>query len=84
MTNQEILNKFGVYSDYDPEQNSFNLLSATYKYHEAGKIIEKLLKDGYDLDACLSVLYAKYTFMNCLKNTRITTSGNICRRKRNV
>ena len=72
MTNREILNKFAIYSDYDSDQNSFNLLSATYKYHEAGKVIEKLLSEGYDTDANLSVLYAKHIFMYCLENTRLT------------
>lgn len=70
MTNKEILNRFAEYTDYDSEQRSFNLNSCNYSFHQAGKLIEKLLA-GFDRDGSLSVLYAKFTFLGCMTDTRI-------------
>lgn len=71
MTYMDILGKWAIYSEYDREQTSFNLLSKTYGFHQVGKLIEMLLSE-YDNTGMLAVIYAKIQFENLLKETKIT------------
>lgn len=71
MTYLDILEKWAIYSEYDRDQNSFNLLSNTYGFHKVGKLIEMLLSE-YDDTGMLAVIYAKIQFENLLKATKIT------------
>lgn len=65
-----ILDKFAKYIDYDKNRTSFSLNSNSYEFHKAGDIISQLLS-GYDPTGALSVLYAKYTFMNVMQDASV-------------
>ena len=67
----DILEKWAIYSRYDREQTSFNLLSNAYGFHQIGKLIEMLLSE-YDETGMLAVIYTKIQFENLLKETKIT------------
>lgn len=71
MTYMDVLEKWAIYSEYDREQTSFNLLSSNYTLHKVGKLIEMLLSE-YDNTGMLAVIYAKIQFENLLKETKIT------------
>jgi len=70
MTYMDVLEKWAIYSEYDREQTSFNLLSSNYTLHQVGKLIEMLLSE-YDNTGMLAVIYAKIQFENLLKDTKI-------------
>lgn len=65
-----ILNQWFAFSEYNPEQTRFNLLSAEYTLHEANKKIETLINE-YDSTGSLAVMYAKSVFEKALKSNRI-------------
>ena len=67
---KKILDNFAKYTDYNPEQRSFNLLSTNYFFHEAGKKIEKTL-NKYDPSGVLGVMYAKKAFLDAADGCRI-------------
>ena len=67
----DVLEKWAIYSRYDREQTSFNLLSNAYGFHQIGKLIEMLLSE-YDETGMLAVIYTKIQFENLLKETKIT------------
>lgn len=69
-TINHILNKFAEYTDFDTNQTSFNLLSSTYEFHKAGKLIETLLSE-YDPSGMFGVLYAKSVFESVMKDSRV-------------
>ncbi|KAI4445355.1 hypothetical protein C823_007862 [Eubacterium plexicaudatum ASF492] len=71
MTYMDVLEKWAIYSRYDREQTSFNLLSNAYGFHQIGKLIEMLLSE-YDETGMLAVIYTKIQFENLLKETKIT------------
>lgn len=71
MSNKEILDRFAAYAEYDNEQKRFKLCSRNYSFHQAGKLIEKLLR-GFDRDGSLSVLYAKFVFLGCMADTNVS------------
>lgn len=71
MTYIDIIEKWAIYSKYDRNQTSFNLLSRTYEFHQIGKLIEMLLSE-YDETGVLAVIYTKIQFENILKKTKIT------------
>ena len=60
MTVPEILNKWAEYSNYDPEQHSFNLLSSNYEMHRASKRATAI--NAFDETGKLAVLYLKEVF----------------------
>ena len=66
MNNLEILDKWAKYTDYDPEQKSFNLLNYTYELHDINKRIERIIKI-YDKTGGLAVIQAKIMFKRILK-----------------
>lgn len=70
MTYLDILEKWAVYSEYNSEQTSFNLLSNNYVLHQVGKVIEMLLSE-YDNTGMLAVIYAKTQFEKLLKKIKI-------------
>ena len=71
MTYLEVLEKWAIYSEYDREQTSFNLLSKNYALHKVGKYIEMLLSE-YDPSGMLAVIYAKMQFKTLLQGAKIT------------
>lgn len=71
MTYLDVLDKWAIYSEYDSEQTSFNLLSANYQLHQVGKVIEMILSE-YDNTGMLAVIYAKIQFENLLKESKIS------------
>lgn len=73
MTAYDILKKFGEYIKYDPGQTSFNMLSSNYIYHQAGDRITTLC-DLFDPSGRMAVLYAKRTWQNVNRETRIKLS----------
>lgn len=70
---KDILDHFARYTNYDPDQKTFNLLSDNYMFHSTGKKIETLLSE-YDKSGVLAVMYAKNTFLESLKNKYIYLS----------
>lgn len=65
MTAAEILELWAKFTEYDPEQTRFNLLSAEYQFHKAGEVISTLAK-GYDPYGIVSAMYAKKTFLEVM------------------
>lgn len=74
MTIKEVLDEFAKFAEYDPDQKRFNLASANYVFHGAGKDIELLLS-GYDPSGALSAMRARDAVMEVAKNTRIPLYG---------
>lgn len=66
----EILKAFGEYTDYDPDQKKFNLLSSDYTYHTAGKVITTIC-DNYDPTGRMAVLYAKKVYNDVISESRV-------------
>ena len=69
MTAQEILNEWAKYTNFDPNQTKFNLLSAEYKFHQCSKKILKFME--YDPSGILGVIYAKSVFEHVMEDARI-------------
>lgn len=69
MTTNEILKRWLTYSGYDPEQSSFNLLSSSYLYHKAGKVMTKVME--YDPSGVVALIYAKDVFLQVLKDSKV-------------
>lgn len=69
MDTASILKKFMVYAEYDPDQHTFNLLSANYAFHKAIEQIKKIT--SYDPTGAFAVLHAKHSFMKVLKDCRL-------------
>ena len=61
MTAHELLNEFGRYIKYNPNQTRFNLFSSEFLFHNTGKTITSLLSK-YDPTGVLAVIYAKKAF----------------------
>ena len=74
MTIKEVLDEFAKFAQYDPEQTRFNLASANYVFHGAGKDIETLLS-GYDPSGALSAMRARDAVMEVAQNTNIPLYG---------
>ena len=70
MTAYDILKAFGEYADYDPDQKAFNLLSANYVYHQAGKRITTIC-DVYDPTGRMAVLYARRVYDGVISDARV-------------
>lgn len=56
------LKKFLAYAEYDPNQRTFNALSANYAFHRAIEQIKKI--STYDPTGAFAVLYAKHSFIS--------------------
>lgn len=69
MTAQEILNEWAKYTNFDPNQTKFNLLSTEYKFHQCSKKILKFME--YDPSGILGVIYAKSVFEQVMEDARI-------------
>lgn len=69
MTAFDILNHWAEYTKYDPEQKSFNMLSATYKANRCCKQIEKI--SSFDPTGAFSVMYAKKCFLEICNEFQI-------------
>lgn len=74
MTIKEVLDEFAKFTQYDPNQTRFNMLSANYVFHGAGKDIETLLS-GYDPSGALSAMRARDAVMEVAQNTNIPLYG---------
>ena len=74
MTIKEVLDEFAKFIQYDPNQTRFNMLSANYVFHGAGKDIETLLS-GYDPSGALSAMRARDAVMEVAQNTNIPLYG---------
>ncbi len=70
MNAYDVLKAFGEYIDYDPEQTHFNLLSYSYVYHSAGKVIGQIC-DNYDPTGRMAVLYAKRVYSKVISDSRV-------------
>lgn len=71
MTTFEILNRWAKFTEYDANQNKFNLISSDYIYNRACKNIESLSK-GYDPNGVVSSIYAKSVFTSVLKSLKLS------------
>lgn len=70
MTAYDILEKFGEYANYDPDQTSFNLLSSNYEYHKACKHITSIC-NVWDHTGRMAVLYARCVYDNEISDARV-------------
>ena len=83
MTIKEVLDEFAKFIQYDPNQTRFNMLSANYVFHGAGKDIETLLS-GYDPSGALSAMRARDAVMEVAQNTNIPLYGWLTIRSRST
>lgn len=67
MTPNDILNAWIEYSEYDPEQKRFNLLSSNYYMHNASDAAAAIR--DYDPTGSLAVLYLKEMFRRLCKES---------------
>lgn len=70
MTTEEILKHWLAYSEYDPEQKSFNLLSTNYQFHKICDNMKKIM--SFDPSGVIAILYAKTKFIELCKDVRVT------------
>ena len=66
----DILRKFGEYINYDPNQNTFNLLSNDWELHRAGDTITTIC-DRFDQSGKMAVLYAKKVYLKTITDSRV-------------
>lgn len=66
----DILEKWAEYTNYNPNQTSFNLNNHSYELHEINKRIERILKT-YDETGALAIIQAKIMFKRLLKTATI-------------
>ena len=66
----EILQKWGKYSDFDPDRKRFNLLSGEYTLHRCNTYIQQLSE--YDPTGALAVIYAKNICRQFMQESRVT------------
>lgn len=65
----DILNFWFVFTGYDPDKKSFNLLSQDYEIHRCNKNIDTFM--SYDPTGALCVIYARTAYENLVKDARI-------------
>lgn len=68
----DILARWAEYSDYDPEQKSFNLLSTNYEMNRISKSVAAI--NEFDPTGTMGVLYVKQAFENLCKDVRVRMS----------
>lgn len=66
----DILEKWAEYTNYNPNQTSFNLNNHSYELHEINKRIEHIIKT-YDETGALAIIQAKIMFKRLLKSKNI-------------
>lgn len=66
----DILEKWAEYTNYNPNQTSFNLSNRSYELHEINKRIERIVKT-YDETGALAIIQAKIMFKRLLKAATI-------------
>lgn len=69
----DILARWAEYSDYDPEQKSFNLLSTNYEMNRISKSVAAI--NEFDPTGTMGVLYVKQAFENLCKDVRVPHVG---------
>ena len=69
MTPSEILNRWAVYSKFDPNQTRFNLMSDEYTFHRCNEQLVKFME--YDPTGAIGVLYARSVFEKALDDKRV-------------
>lgn len=67
MNYMDILEKWAEYTNYNPNQTSFNLLNRSYELHEINKRIERIMKT-YDETGALAIIQVKIMFKRLLKD----------------
>lgn len=67
----DILNKWVEYSEYDPDQKCFIMGSKNYEMNKSSKLASKIL-DLYDKTGNMSVIMLKESFLNILKDERVS------------
>ena len=68
----DILARWAEYSDYDPEQKSFNLLSTNYVMNRISKSVAAI--NEFDPTGTMGVLYVKQAFEDLCKDVRVRMS----------
>ncbi len=63
----DILDKWAKYTDYNPQQKSFNLANLSYELHQVNKRIEHII-NTYDNTGALAVIQAKIMFKRMLQS----------------
>lgn len=69
MTPLEILNEWAKYTNFDPNQTRFNLLSTEYQFHRCSEKLVKFM--NYDPSGTLGVIYARSVFQKVMNDARI-------------
>lgn len=69
MTVPEILNKWAEYSEYDPEQTRFNLLSSKYEMHRASEKAKAI--SAFDSTGKMAVLYLKEMYRQICERSSV-------------
>ena len=69
MTVPEILNKWAEYSEYDPEQTRFNLLSSNYEMHRASEKAKAI--NAFDNTGKMAVLYLKEMYRQICEQSSV-------------
>ena len=70
MDNFEILEKWAKFSEYDPNQTSFSFGTISYETRRGNERLADI-QANYDLSGTLSVLYAKYMFLDFIKQVKV-------------
>lgn len=65
----EVLNRWADFSDYNPDERQFNLLSVHYTYHQCTDRIRSFME--YDQSGALGVIYARQVFEDTLTESRV-------------
>ncbi len=66
----DILNKWAKFTNYDPNQETFNLATWNYELHKLNKKLEFILKN-FDSTGALAVIQAKITFEEIMSQSNI-------------
>lgn len=69
---QNIVEKWLVFSKYDPEQTRFDLLSQHYVMHQATELMAKITE--FDPTCTVSAMYAKRVFEGICKSSKVSLS----------
>ena len=69
MTVPEILNKWAEYSEYDPNQTRFNLLSSNYEMHRASEKAKAI--NAFDNTGKMAVLYLKEMYRQICEQSSV-------------
>lgn len=76
MTPLDILDEWAKYTNFDPNQTRFNLLSFEYQFHSCSKKLVQFM--NYDPSGTLGVIYARTVFQKAMKDARISVADILC------